>query len=69
MSEVGCIVVWLALILGCLGGLVLTVDMAVMEKKFWVTSGFGLKVMIVGSVGVSGTCTLQISCGTQYKIL
>ena len=37
-------------------------------KKKWVTSGFGLKVMLGGSLFVSGHCTLQISCETISKI-
>ena len=37
-------------------------------KKKWVTSGFGLKVMLGGSLFVSGHCTLQLSCETIYKI-
>ena len=33
-------------------------------RKKWVTSGFGLKVMLGGSLFVSGRCTLQLSCET-----
>ena len=50
------------------GGLIFKVDIAEAEKKKWVTSGFGLKVMLGGSLFVSGQCILQISCGTISKI-
>ena len=46
----------------------MTVDMARLMKKIWVSSGFGLQVMPVGYLGVSGPCTLQLYFGTQYKI-
>ena len=37
-------------------------------KKKWVTSGFGLKVILGGYLFVSGHCTLQLSFETRYKI-
>ena len=37
-------------------------------KKIWVTSGFGLHVMLVGSPGVSGPCTLQLYFVTRSKL-
>ena len=66
--KVGCIVYMEALLVGCLGGSVLKVDLAVMMKTKRVTSVFGLKVMLGGSLCVSGPSTLQISCGNIYRI-
>ena len=63
MDKVGCLVVWVALLVGCLGGSVLTVDMAEVVNKIRVTSGFVFHVMFVGCLGVKGACTLQLSCG------
>ena len=40
----------------------------VSEEK-WVTSGFGLKVMLGGSLFVSGSCTMQLSCETRSNIV
>ena len=37
-------------------------------KKKWVTSGFGLKVMLRGSLFVSGHCELQLSCENRSNI-
>ena len=37
-------------------------------KKKWVTSGFGLKVMLGGSLFVSDHCTFQISCENIPKL-
>ena len=37
-------------------------------KKKWVTSGFGLKVILGGSLFVSFHCTLQLSCENIFKI-
>ena len=61
MGEVEFFVGQEALVLGILGGSVLTVDMDGLVKKIRVTYGFGLQVMCVGSLGVTGPCTLQIS--------
>ena len=44
------------------------VDLAGMVKIKRMTSGFGLKVMLGGSLFVSGHCTFQISCGTISKL-
>ena len=49
-GKVVCIVYMAALLVGCLGGSVLKVDLAGAVKKKWVTSGFGLNVMLVGSL-------------------
>ena len=38
------------------------------RRKKWVTSGFGLKVMLGESLFVSGHSTLQISCKTRPNI-
>ena len=37
-------------------------------QKKWVTSGFGLKVIIGGSLFVSGHSTLQLYCETRSKM-
>ena len=60
MGEVVCIVGRALLLVGCLGGLVLTFDLDGMVNKNQGTSGFLFKVMLVGSLGVSGPCTLQL---------
>ena len=59
----GCLVYLVSIIVGCLGGSVLKVDLPGMVKKKRVTSCFVSKVMIGGSLCVSGPCILQISCG------
>ena len=64
MGEIGFLADWSTLLLGCLGGSFMTVDIFGVVKKIRVTSGFGLQVMLVGFLGVSGTCILQLSCGT-----
>ena len=40
------------------------VDMDRLVNIIMVTSGFGLKVMLERSHGVSGTCIFQPYCGT-----
>ena len=57
-----------ALLVDFLGGSVLKVDIAGTVKKKWVTSGFGLKVMIGWFLCVSGPCKLHISCGAISKV-
>ena len=52
----------MALLVTCPGGSVLTVDMAGVVI-FLENSYFGLQAMLVGSLGVSGPCTLQIYFG------
>ena len=59
---------WTELLVGCLGVSVLMVDLYGATKKIWATSGFGLKVIIVRSLGVSGTCILDLYFRTWYKI-
>ena len=68
MGEVGCILGRAALLVGFRGGSVLTVDIAGVVEKIRVSSGFGLQVMPVGSLGVSGLCTLQLSFGERSKL-
>ena len=68
VGKVGCLVYMVALILGCLGSSVLTVDLAGVVKKKSVTSGFGLKLILGGSLFVSGHCILQLSCGNRPKL-
>ena len=68
MGNIECLVGWMELLVYFLGGSVLTDDMAGAANKILVTSGYGLKIMLVGSLYVSGPCTLQLSYGTQYKI-
>ena len=68
MGKVGCLINNAALILGFLGGSVMKFDISRVVKKKRATSGFGLQAIIGGSLCVSGTCTLQIYCGTICKI-
>ena len=68
MIKVGCLVHLAALLVGFPVGSVLKVDLSRGVKKKRATSGFGLKAIIGGSLCVSGTCTLQIYCGTICKI-
>ena len=69
MGKVGCLVGRAALLVGFLGGSVLKVDMAGVVKKIRASSGFGLQVMPVGSLGVSGPCILQLSFVTLSKLV
>ena len=68
LGKVGCIVYMAALLLGCLVGSVLKVDLSGVVNKKRATSGFGLKLMRVGSLVVSGPWALQLSCWTIYKV-
>ena len=52
MGKVGCLIGQAAFLLGCLGDSVVTVDMNRVLNNICVTSGFGSKGMIVGSLGV-----------------
>ena len=62
MGKFEFIVGWKLLLVGFLGGSVMKVDLAGVTKKTQVTSGFGLKVMLVRCLGVLGTCLLQLPC-------
>ena len=53
MGKVECLLGQESLLVGYLGGSVLTVDMAGVVKKIRVTSVFGFQFMLVGSLGVS----------------
>ena len=64
MRKVGCLVNLAALLVGFLGSSVLKVYIYGVVNKKRAASGFGLQVMIGGSIYVSGTCTLQIYGGT-----
>ena len=64
MGKVVCIVGQVALLVGLLGGSFLTVDMARVVNKIWVTSVFWLQVMLVRYPGVSGPCTFHLSFET-----
>ena len=66
--KVGCIVYMAELILVCLVGSVLKVDLSGVVNKKRATSDFGLKLMLVGSLCVSGPWTLQLSCWNIYKV-
>ena len=68
MGKVGCLVNLAALLVGFLGGSVPKVDLAGEVEKKRATSGFGLQVMLVGSLCVLVPCTLQLSCGTRSKL-
>ena len=63
MGKVGCLVGWAELLVGCLGDSVLTVNIAGVVKKMWVTSGLILQVILVGSICVSGPFKFNLSCG------
>ena len=52
MGKFGCLVGRGALLVGFLVVSVLKFDMAVVVNNIWVTSGFGLQVMLVESLGV-----------------
>ena len=58
MRKVGCLVNMVALFAGFLGVSVLEVDLAGVVKKKRITSGFGLQVMLGGSLCVSVLYTL-----------
>ena len=64
MGKVGCLVGQDSLLVGCLGGSVITFDMSGLMKNIRVTSGFCIQVILVGSLCVSVPFTLKISCRT-----
>ena len=68
VGKVGCIIFLVALLVGCLGGLGIKVDLDGIAKKKWVTSGFGFKVILGGSLCVSGPCIFHLSCLTISKV-
>ena len=68
MVKVGCLVNMAARVVDFLGGSVLEVYLAGVAKKKRPTLGFGLQVMLERSLCISGTCVLQISCGTMSKL-
>ena len=68
VGKVGFFVYLEALLVGCLGVSFLKVDLVGAVKKKRATSGFVLKVIIGGSLHVSGPCKLQLSCGDIYKL-
>ena len=63
-GKVGCLVSRVTLLVCFMVGSFLTVDMAGLVNNIRVTSGFGLQVILVGSLGVSGPCTFQLSFRT-----
>ena len=68
MRKVVCIVNLVALLLCFMEDSFLKVDISRVAKKKRATSGFGLQVMLVGSLFVSGAYKFQISCGTISNI-
>ena len=68
VGKVGCIVYLAELLVSCLGGSFIKVDLSGAVKKKRATSGFGLKVMLRGSLCVSDPCTLQIYFGAISNI-
>ena len=68
VGKIVCLIYLVALVVGCLGGSVLKVDLSGEVKKKCVTSGFGLKVMLGGSLCVSGPCTFHLPCGNISKL-
>ena len=61
MRNIGCLVNMAALLVFFLRNLVIKVDIAGVVNKRRATSGFGLKVILRGSLCFSGPCTLQLS--------
>ena len=68
MIKVVCHINMEAVIVGFLGGSVMKVGIYGVVKKKRETSGFGLQVMLGGSLCVSGPCILQLYCGTTSKL-
>ena len=68
VGKVGFIVYITALLVGYLRGSVPKVDFIGSVKKKRVISGFGLKVILWGSLCVSGACTLHLYCGIISNI-
>ena len=64
MIKFGCLVNMAVILVGFLGVSVLKVDLTGVAKEKISTLGFGLQVMLVGSLCVSFLCTLHISCET-----
>ena len=58
----------MALIVGCLVCSFMKVDISGAVNKKIVTSGFGLQVILIEALCVSGPCIFQISCGTGSKL-
>ena len=58
LGKVGCLVNLVALLVGFIGGSVMKVDISGAVKNKSMTSGFGLKVMLGGSLFVSGHSVL-----------
>ena len=58
MGKVGSLVNLTALLVGCLGGSVLNVDIDEAAKKKNTTPGFGLQVILGGYICNSDPCTL-----------
>ena len=58
----------MALLVGFIGGSVMKVDLSGAVKNKSMTSGFGLKVMLGGSLCVSDPCVLQLSYGDMSKL-
>ena len=63
VGKVGCILYPAKLLVSCLVGSVLKVDLSGAVKKKRATSGFGFKVMLGGSLCFSDPCTLQVYFG------
>ena len=62
IGKVVCLVCWVELLVGFLGGSVLEVDLDGVVNKIQLTSGFVLQVVLAGSLGDSDACTLHIYC-------
>ena len=69
MVKVRCQVLQVVLIVSCLDGLVITVDLDGMVKKIQETSAFRLQEMLEWCLGVSGPCIVHLSCVTPSKIV
>ena len=62
MGAVGCLLGQASLLGGCMENSVLMFIMDGVVKSIQETSGFGFPVILVGSLDVSGTCKLHLSC-------
>ena len=65
--RVGCLINIVLLLIGFLGGSTPKVKFFGVVKKS-LNLGFGVQVMIIWSLCVSGPYILQISCGTRSKL-
>ena len=68
VGKVKCLVDLAELLVGCLEGSVLKVNISEVLNKKGGNSVFGLQVILGGYLFVSVPCMFQIYCGTIYKL-